>query len=45
MPSVLNAYAVIEHEMQKADLKEHRRFSDLVHRAAKINPGEQLNSI
>ncbi|NLY38218.1 MAG: hypothetical protein GX044_02830 [Firmicutes bacterium] len=35
----LNAYAVIEHEMQKLlDLKEHRRFSDLVHRAAKINP-------
>ncbi len=35
----LNAYAVIEHELQKIlDLKEHRRFYDMVDMAAKVNP-------
>lgn len=35
----LNAYAVIEHELQKIlDLKERRRFYDLVDRGAQKNP-------
>ncbi|HOL16695.1 MAG TPA: CBS domain-containing protein [Bacillota bacterium] len=35
----LNAYAVIEHELQKIlDLKDHRRFYDMVDMAAKVNP-------
>jgi predicted transcriptional regulator len=35
----LNAYAAIEHELQKIlDLKEHRRFYDMVDMAAKVNP-------
>jgi CBS domain-containing protein len=35
----LNAYAVIEHELQRIlDLKDHRRFYDMVDMAARINP-------
>ncbi|MEW5784117.1 MAG: CBS domain-containing protein [Bacillota bacterium] len=35
----LNAYAVIEHEMQKMlDLKDRRRFYDLIDKAARVNP-------
>lgn len=35
----LNAYAVIEHELQKIlNLKVHRRFYDMVNMAAKVNP-------
>jgi predicted transcriptional regulator len=35
----LNAYAVIEHELQKIlDLKDHRRFYDMVDMAARVNP-------
>lgn len=35
----LNAYTEIEHELQRIlDLGEHRRFYDLLERAARINP-------
>ncbi|MFY9114925.1 MAG: hypothetical protein WAO23_06760 [Dethiobacteria bacterium] len=35
----LNAYAQVENEIKKMlDLKEHRRFYDLVHLASKVNP-------
>jgi len=35
----LKAYALIEHEMERIlNLKDHRRFFELVERSAKINP-------
>lgn len=35
----LNAYSAIEHEMERIlDLKEHRRFFELVDRSARVNP-------
>jgi predicted transcriptional regulator len=35
----LNAYSAIEHEMERIlDLKDHRRFFELVDRSARVNP-------
>jgi predicted transcriptional regulator len=35
----LNAYSTIEHELERIlDLKDHRRFFELVERGAKVNP-------
>lgn len=35
----LNAYSAIEHEMERIlDLKDHRRFFELVEKSARINP-------